>query len=132
MSKIICDICGSEYDDSVGACPVCGWDQSGDLPEDIEDFDSDFLDVIQEEAAAPVVAPVVPAEPAPKSKVAFDYDAANRRARPAPKKPAPPVEDEDDEEDEEEEESGSNAFLVIILVLLILALLAVSGYIGWT
>ena len=32
MSKIICDICGTQYDDSVGSCPVCGWDQKGDLP----------------------------------------------------------------------------------------------------
>lgn len=136
MSKIICDICGTEYDDSVGSCPVCGWDQNGDLPDDIGDFDSDFLDDLQTDIPVPGAAPVKPVAPkipsaAPKAKTAFDYDAANARTRPAPKKPAPAVEDEDDDEDEEEE-SGSNTFLIIILVLLILALLAVSAYIGWT
>ena len=103
MSKIICDICGTEYDDSVGSCPVCGWDQNGDLPADIGDFDSDFLDDLQTDIPVPGAAPVKPVAPkipstAPKAKTAFDYDAANARTRPAPKKPAPAVEDEDDDE----------------------------------
>ena len=136
MSKIVCDICGTQYDDSVGSCPVCGWDRKGDLDTDFGDFDSDFLDDLQTDIPVPGAAPVKPVAPkipagAPKAKTAFDYDAANSRTRPAPKKPAPPVEDEDDDEDGEEE-SGSNTFLIIILVLLILALLAVSAYIGWT
>ena len=108
MSKIICDICGTQYDDSVGSCPVCGWDQKGDLPADIGDFDSDFLDDLQTDIPVPGAAPVKPVAPkipsaAPKAKTAFDYDAANARTRPAPKKSAPVVEDEDDDEDEEED-----------------------------
>lgn len=137
MSKIVCDICGTSYDDAKGACPVCGWSQNGELPAEGADFDAEFLDTIQENAEPAAAA----AEEAPKAKAALDQAALKRRSNPAkpakpvkPAKPEPkkPDEDEDeDEDDEEEEESGSNAFLVIILVLLILALLAVSAYIGW-
>lgn len=131
MSKIVCDICGTQYDEAEGSCPVCGWNQTDDVPADADDFDVDFLDEIEEDAA-----PAAPAAKEVKNKVALDLESVNNRRRPAPK-PVPKkqeVEDDDDEdeEDEDEEESGSNAFLVIILVILILALLAVSAYIGWT
>lgn len=121
MSKIVCDICGTTYDDSTGACPVCGWN-SGDgldgIPTDVDDIlnDDDFS--FDEEQA--------PSAPDQKGRAVFDYDAVNtRRRRPVTPPPAP-------EEEEEEEETGSNKFLVFILVVLILALLAVSGYIAYT
>ncbi|MGM9605394.1 MAG: Ig-like domain-containing protein [Faecousia sp.] len=130
MSKMVCDICGTTYDEASGVCPVCGWkpgttlDTAGDMDDilnddfQIDDFDLDGSDL-----------------PPQKGKAVFDYDAVNtRRRQPAaptrPARPAPAPAKED--EDEEEEESGSNKFLVIILVVLILALLAVSGYIAYT
>lgn len=130
MSKIVCEICGTSYDDSNGVCPVCGWGQNGELPTDGAEFDTGILDAIQED-----VEPVIP--PVPEEKpVKLDSSPLKRRSTPVkPAKPEPKkaADDEDEDEDEdEEEESGSNAFLVIILVLLILALLAVSAYIGWT
>lgn len=123
MSKIVCDICGTTYDDSTGACPVCGWNpgttlESTSADDDIlnDDFSLDGADSS--------------ATPPQKGRAVFDYDAVNthrrRPPRPAPA-PAPAQEEED-----EEEKSGSNKFLVFILVVLILALLAVSGYIAYT
>lgn len=123
MSKIVCDICGTTYDDSTGACPVCGWNPGTTLEATSADVDDimndDFsLDDIDSSSTPPQ-----------KGKAVFDYDAVNtHRRRPPRPAPAPaPV-----QEEEEEEESGSNKFLVFILVVLILALLAVSGYIAYT
>lgn len=130
MSKIVCDICGTSYEEASGVCPVCGWkpgtsldtaDDMDDILNDdfqIDDFDGDDSGI-----------------PPQKGKAVFDYDAVNTRRRqpatpPRPVKPAPAPAGDDD--DEEEEEPGSNKFLVIILVILILALLAVSGYIAYT
>lgn len=121
MSKIVCDICGTTYDDSQGACPVCGWTPGTTLDTasaDVDDILND--DFFQDEK-------VTPNAPSAKGRAVFDYDAVNgrRRPRPAPAPVAP-------ETDDEEEEPGSNKFLVFILVILILALLAVSGYIAYT
>lgn len=132
MSKIVCDICGTTYDDAAGSCPVCGWkpgetlDTAGDLDDmmnddfQLDDLDDELTDV-----------------PPQKGKAVFDFDAVNPRRQPAPaaqpSRPARPARPAPvEEEEEEEEESGSNKFLVIVLVVLILALLAVSGYIAYT
>ena len=53
MSKIVCDICGTTYDDSTGACPVCGWNPGTPLDntysaEDAGDLDLDYpLDALR-------------------------------------------------------------------------------------
>lgn len=136
MSKIVCDICGTSYDDSMGACPVCGWNPGGDLDVDAaSDMDMDevlSLNFQEEEKPAAPVAPAAAAAAAATGKAALDVKAVQNRRRPAakPVKAEKPAEDEDDEDDEED--SCSNGFLVFILILLILALLAVSAYIGWT
>lgn len=122
MSKIVCDICGTTYDDSTGPCPVCGWNPGATLDPSSENIDDIMGDDYQLDEEEPDVAPQ-------RGKAVFDYDAVNtgrRRPRPAPSQPAP-VQDE-----EEEEETGSNKFLVFVLVVLILALLGVSGYIAYT
>ena len=123
MSKIVCDICGTTYDDSTGACPVCGWNPRTTLESTSADDDILNDDFSLDDADSS-------ATPPQKGRAVFDYDAVNthrrRPPRPAPA-PAPAQEEED-----EEEESGSNKFLVFILVVLILALLAVSGYIAYT
>lgn len=125
MSKIVCDICGTSYDDAAGSCPVCGWNPNGEADAAVDENMDDVLNLNfgdePEEKEKPAAAPA--------GKAALDLSAATGRRRPAAK-PAKPADDEDEEDDEEE--SGSNTFLVIILVLLILALLAVSAYIGWT
>lgn len=123
MSKIVCDICGTTYDDSTGACPVCGWTPGTTLDTSSADTDDILNDDFQldEDGSSDNLSQ--------KGRAVFDYDAVNTRRRPRPQRPAPapaPV------EEEEEEETGSNKFLVFILVVLILALLAVSGYIAYT
>lgn len=122
MSKIVCDICGTTYDDSTGPCPVCGWNPGATLDPSSENIDDIMSDDYQLDEEEPDAAPQ-------KGKAVFDYDAVNtgrRRPRPAAPQPAPV------QEEEEEEETGSNKFLVFVLVVLILALLAVSGYIAYT
>ena len=122
MSKMVCDICGTTYEEASGICPVCGWKPGENLSStgSVDDLmDEDFnLDDLDDDAAVPPQ----------KGKAVFDYDAVNTRRRQSPK-PAPVQEKE---EEDEEEETGSNKFLVFILVVLILALLAVSGYIAYT
>ena len=140
MSKIVCEICGTSYDDASGVCPVCGW-KSGSALDTADNMDDILNDDFQLEDLDTVLSDTPPQ----KGKAVFDYDAVNPRRRqssaspvpPAPPKPARPVKPVkpapvEEEEEDEEEESGSNKFLVIILVVLILALLAVSGYIAYT
>lgn len=135
MSKMVCEICGTAYDDGAGACPVCGW-QPGQTLDAAGDLDDILSDDFQLEELDDVMADVPPQ----KGKAVFDYDAVNPHRRPqaAPQNPPRPARNPRPapapapEEDEEEEESGSNKFLVIVLVVLILALLAVSGYIAYT
>lgn len=120
MSKIVCDICGTTYQDTAGSCPVCGWNQSGSLNVDEEELDLGEMDAaLLDDFDTPAADP--------SKKIIFDFD-AEEDEKPAAKS----NQDDDDDEEEDEEESGSNGFLVFILILLILALLAVSGYIGWT
>lgn len=127
MSKIVCDICGTSYDDTTGACPVCGWAPGSSLNSDPGDMDSILPDDLQLDD---LDGEDTLSAPSSRGKAVFDYDAVNTRRR-QPPKPAPKKEEEEDDE-EDDEEPGSNKFLVIILVILILALLAVSVYIGYT
>lgn len=123
MSKMVCEICGTTYDDASGACPVCGWKPGDEL-----NLTGDVDNILDEDLQLDSLDEGTAGTPPQKEKAVFDYDAVNtRRRRPAKTPPAPAP-----EEEEEEEESGSNKFLVFILVVLILALLAVSGYIAYT
>ena len=125
MSKMVCEICGTTYDEASGVCPVCGW-----KPGDNLDTTGDMDDILNDDFELDDLDDDVSTLPPQKGKAVFDYDAVNTRRRQAPKPAPAPAPEEDDEE--EEEESGSNKFLVFILVVLILALLAVSGYIAYT
>lgn len=128
MSKVSCEICGTEYDSAVGKCPVCGWSSNAELSVEDADFNTVFLDDLDVGAAPASIPKTEPFQKTAPAKKPVP------EKKPAPvKKPEPKVDEEDeDDEDDEEEESGSNVFLVIILVLLILALLGVSAYICWT
>ena len=144
MSKMVCDICGTTYDDASGACPVCGWKPGTTL-----DTSADMDDVLGDDFSIEDLDAELSDTPPQKNKAVFDFDAVNprRQASPAPTaaakpakpaqparpaRPARPAPAPAPVEEEEEEEPGSNKFLVIILVVLILALLAVSGYIAYT
>ena len=96
MSKIVCDICGTTYDDSTGPCPVCGWNPGATLDPSSENIDDIMSDDYQLDEEEPDAAPQ-------KGKAVFDYDAVNtgrRHPRPAAPQPAP-VQEEEEEEDEE-------------------------------
>lgn len=113
MNKIICDICGTAYEESLTQCPICGCSKDFSLSDISEDF---LMDDSME----------IPAEEAPrrKSRPIFDYDEVNQ-----PRATAPDEDDDDfDEEEEYEEEPRSNTALVVILLVLIVLLLVTAGF----
>jgi len=114
MSKIICDICGTSYQDTADCCPICGCSNEAA---------AELLgeDVLAEEMAAGAAAE---SAVTPKKQI-FDYDEANSQRK------AEFVDTDGDEEDfDEEEEEGSrhNVFVVILLTILIVALLLAGGF----
>ncbi len=126
MSKIICEICGTSYQETAESCPICGCPKDAAealLGEDI------LLD-----GAATEYDAAVPA--APKKNI-FDFDEVNEpRSIPEELDDDDDYEDEDEdedydeeEEDEDDEEPRSNTFVVILLTILIFALLAAAGFV---
>lgn len=118
MSKIICDICGTTYQDSAECCPICGCTR--DVAADLlgEDLVSEEV-IEQPKAKGGRFAPR-------KKKEIFDYDEVNAD-------PDEVYEDEDgesyDEEEEEEDAPRHNTLLVILLTILIAGLLIAAGFI---
>ena len=115
MSKIICEICGTTYQDTADCCPICGCS-----PDAVAELLG--ADVVMEETVD--VGNGKGGQFSSKKKEIFDSDEVNDE-----------VEDEEDEEEEEdydeeeEEESGHNTFVVILLTVIIVALLAAAGFI---
>lgn len=110
MSKIVCEICGTEYDDSrMNACPVCGWSEGAAIGEN-EMFD----DMGYEDGSK-------------KNRDIFDYDAVNSGA---PQEEYPDEMSAYAEDEPEEEEPRSNTALVVILTILIVLLLVASGFLA--
>lgn len=122
MDKIICDICGTSYQESAECCPICGCSKDS------------VADLLSDEVVVEETAEAAETSAASKKKEIFDFDEVN----------APPVEydeddddddeDEDDdddydEEDDEDDEPRHNTFVVILLTILIFALLAAAGFI---
>lgn len=110
MSKVICDICGTTYQDTADCCPICGC--SREIASELakEDF-------LVEGGDGRSVA---------KKREIFDFDEVN-----APRRPMDEVEQtyvDDDEEEPEEEEPQHNTFLVVLLTVLIVVLLALTGF----
>lgn len=119
MSKIICDICGTSYQETAECCPICGCSRdaaAGLLGEDLLREDS----VEEPKSGGSAFAP--------RKKEIFDFDEVNSD-------PDEDEEDEDEEEDdydeeeEEEEAPGHNTFVVILLTVLIAGLLLAAGFI---
>lgn len=116
MDKIVCDICGTIYPESMKNCPTCGCSRDFGLENMEEEFlDDAILGAVTEEEA----------EPRKKGKAIFDYDEVNppRRSRQIPEE-----EDDYDDEEPEEEESGTNVGLVVVLLILIVLLLLTAGF----
>ncbi len=116
MSKIICDICGTSYQDTAECCPICGC--SRDAVADLLSDDVMAEDILEEGART-----------VSRKKQIFDYDEVNPR-----RTVSVPAEDDtdsdyEDEEEDEEEESRPNTLVVILLTVLIAALLLAAGFI---
>ncbi len=118
MSKVICDICGTTYQDTAEKCPICGCNQDGELkplaeeelllegPE-AEDVDLLLAYDIFEEALELTAEPFEEAAEEPRQVQ---------------------TETLEEDEDDEESEPRSNTLLVVFLVVLITLLLTASGY----
>lgn len=120
MSKIICDICGTSYQETAECCPICGC-SSGAA--------SDLLgeELVTEEVAEETMEKG--GKPSSrKKKQIFDYDEANTLQT----EDISEVEVEEElyeEDDSEDDEPRHNTFVVILLTILIVALLAAAGFI---
>lgn len=118
MSKIICDICGTTYQDSADKCPICGCahDAAATL------LGNDLLE--ENTAEAPKAKS---GRFSSRKKEIFDYDEVNAFIQDTETVEVSYDPDED-EYDEYEEEPRHNTFVVILLTVLIVALLAVAGF----
>ena len=113
MNKIICDICGTSYQESAECCPICGCTKEA------------AAGLLAEEAVEEVSTNT---GAAPRKKEIFDFDEVNAE----PKEEEDEEEedyDEEEEEDEEEEAPRHNTFVVILLTILIAGLLLAAGFI---
>lgn len=118
MSKVICEICGTTYQDTADCCPICGCSRDAAA----ELLGADF-----------VMEETIDADKSKggrfsskKKKEIFDFDEANAEEEEVE------IEEEDnpyDEEEEYEEGPRHNTFLVILLTVLIAALLIAAGYV---
>ena len=114
MSKIICDICGTTYQDTAECCPICGCSRDAAasmLGEDIVFEETQDLRTRGGRFSAK------------KKKEIFDYDEANAE----PEEPMP-EEDPYGEEPVYEEPPRHNTVAVILLTVLIAVLLLGAGF----
>ena len=117
MSKIICDICGTTYQDTAECCPICGCSR---------DAAADLLgeDLLSEEIAEEPKGKGGRFSPKKKKEI-FDFDEVNAD----PEEEDEDEEDSYDEEEEEDEAPRHNTFVVILLTILIAGLLIAAGFI---
>ena len=115
MSKVICDICGTNYPDTAAACPICGYtrDVSAQLLADEYEM---------EDASAN-------SKTAPVRGGRFSNSNVRKRNKAAAVAYQQEPAEYDEQDYEQEPRKESNVFLIVVLVVLIIALLAVSGYI---
>lgn len=116
MNKIICDICGTSYQESAECCPICGCtrETATGLMEG---------ELLAEETVGTNTGVL------PKKKEIFDFDEVNAAPNDEDEDEEDFDEEEEDEEDEEEESPRHNTFVVILLTLLIAGLLLAAGFI---
>ena len=114
MSKIICEICGTTYQETAECCPICGCSR---------DAAADLLGEELQQGAAWEES----AGTSAKKKQIFDFDEVN--SDPEETDEQPEEEEVYEEEEEEEDRSRPNTFVVILLTLLIAVLLLTAGFI---
>ena len=116
MSKIVCDICGTSYQDTAECCPICGCARGA------------AADLLEDELTVEESAELGAEAAASKKKQIFDYDEVNTLMEQEDVE----IEEEEtdfDEEEDEEEKPRHNTFVVILLTILIAALLVAAGFI---
>lgn len=116
MSKIICDICGTSYQDTAECCPICGCARGV------------AADLLAEDILAEETLEAPKGKTSSKKKQIFDYDEANTFRDQETDEPDEEANDYDDEEDEDDQ-PRHNTLVVILLTVLIAALLIAAGFI---
>lgn len=114
MNKIICDVCGTSYQESAECCPICGCtrDEAIMLGEEFSLEEQDFRSGSAGGQASPK-----------KKKAIFDFDEVNAEPKPVNRT----EEVHYDEEDPVTPPPRHNTFAVIVLTILIAVLLLLSG-----
>lgn len=111
MSKVICDLCGTVYQDTAESCPICGYSQVL--------CENDLEEILLEDTGRLKGGRFVQSN---KYWDESDYDEEDYDEY-----------DDDEDEDEDEEDytpaSRSNAAIVVILVVVIMLLLTAIGYV---
>lgn len=138
MNKIVCDVCGTSYPETVAQCPICGTAKT-DANKTATGSEAGYAYVkggrfshanVRKRNAGNkelprVVAPAKPAKQPPKSDDAPKKEAAPKEPKPArpPKTNAPAK-----PEPKQARRSYTNVVLAIIALLLVLAIVAVFAY----
>lgn len=113
MSKIICDICGTVFQDTAECCPICGYAHESGTAEDLL-ADSPLLERGKNTVSASAPKPQ-------KQKEIFDFDEVN----------PPDYEDreyDDGMDDSDDADHRPNVLLVVLLVTVITLLLAATAF----
>lgn len=120
MNKIICDVCGTDYPETVPQCPICGCSNVGN----------------GQTSAGNTAGPE---EPVRRHTKGGHFSKANVRKRTKSTQEqrfsvqtsgnTPDYDDDDSGFDEDELEGVSNKGLILIVILLLIACIAVSTYI---
>ena len=135
MSKIVCDICGTTFNDTEDQCPICGCAKDMSTGADTvklmeEEITAAAVNTVTAKAAKPVKAPKAPIfdeddfdeddeeydDEYDEEDYDEDYDDDEDY-------------DEDDDDEDDEDEHKSNAPLIVALVLVILVLIALGAFI---
>lgn len=119
MSKVICDICGTQYPESAEQCPICGYARTDFLKNAIDDSELENISAVQQ-----------------RSRVKggrFSTNNVRKRNR-ASKQVAPHSQSSRNGQYRQSVAKSNGSSIVdkilnILLVIVILALLAVSSYI---
>lgn len=115
MSKVICDICGTVYQDTAENCPICGYSQISGIGDLKEELLEDETLITRNKGGRFTEANVKK-----KHKEIFDFDVVN-----ADEEEEPEVSYDEDYE----ESPKSNTVAVVVLVIVIMLLLAAAGFV---
>lgn len=120
MSKVICDICGTSYQETADSCPICGYTRILGLDELTDDILEEETILTRNKGGRFAQTTL-----RKKNKAIFDYDEVN-----SDEDDEDEDEDDDDDYDEEEYEEGnrSNSAVIVILVVVIMLLVAAAGF----